>query len=214
MLYYPKIPGSKNAPRGRCWAFEKYDGTNLHFTWDREIGWHAFGTRRDEFDLGERGVKAFQTAHPHLAECVPLFFATTAEPLTKVIRDSPVYREVETIRVFTEFCGPNSFAGLHAAADPKQLVLFDVLLEPSGLVGPRRFVADFAECNAARVVYEGSLTGRFAEAVRGGEYRVAEGVVCKIGTGGDDLWMGKIKTYAYLERLKKAFAEKWEDYWE
>ena len=30
MLYYPKIPGSRNCPDGRCIAFEKYDGTNLH----------------------------------------------------------------------------------------------------------------------------------------------------------------------------------------
>jgi hypothetical protein len=26
--------------------------------------------------------------------------------------------------------------------------------------------------------------------------------------------LAKIKTYAYLERLKSAFAERWEDYWE
>ena len=30
MLHYPKMPGSKNCPDGKCWAFEKYDGTNLH----------------------------------------------------------------------------------------------------------------------------------------------------------------------------------------
>jgi hypothetical protein len=34
MLYYPKIPGSRNWPGGRCVAFEKYDGTNLHWDWD------------------------------------------------------------------------------------------------------------------------------------------------------------------------------------
>jgi hypothetical protein len=63
-------------------------------------------------------------------------------------------------------------------------------------------------------VYEGRPTGKFAEDVRLGRYGVAEGVVCKGGEGGADLWMCKIKTYAYLERLKKAFAERWEDYWE
>jgi hypothetical protein len=41
-----------------------------------------------------------------------------------------------------------------------------------------------------------------------------EGVVCKGGMGGDDLWMVKIKTHAYMERLKNAFADRWEDYWE
>jgi len=37
---------------------------------------------------------------------------------------------------------------------------------------------------------------------------------CKGGTGGPDVWMVKVKTYAYLERLKQAFADRWEDYWE
>ena len=51
MLYYPKMPDSRNAPLTRCWAFEKYDGTNLHWDWDREIGWHRFGTRREAFEF-------------------------------------------------------------------------------------------------------------------------------------------------------------------
>ena len=50
--------------------------------------------------------------------------------------------------------------------------------------------------------------------LRRGRYGVDEGVVCKGGLGGDDLWMVKIKTDAYLQRLKQAFAERWEDYWE
>jgi hypothetical protein len=25
--------------------FEKLDGTNLHWYWNRAFGWHAFGTR-------------------------------------------------------------------------------------------------------------------------------------------------------------------------
>jgi hypothetical protein len=63
-------------------------------------------------------------------------------------------------------------------------------------------------------VYEGKLTGTFTEDVRRGKYEVAEGVVCKGGSGGDDVWMVKIKTSAYLERLKQAFADRWEEYWE
>ena len=82
------------------------------------------------------------------------------------------------------------------------------------MIGPERFVADFGHLPIARVVYRGKLTGKFAEDVRTGKYGVSEGVVCKGGSGGPDLWMAKIKTYAYLERLKRAFGERWEDYWE
>jgi hypothetical protein len=214
MLHYPKIPGSRNASDGRCVAFEKYDGTNLHWDWDRDFGWHAFGTRRDEFNLTEAGVALFADRHAHLREAVGVFRTDLAESVERVFRDHPGYQEFQSLKVFTEFQGPHSFAGLHKEDDPKEPRLFDVWAEPLGLLGPRRFVEDFGHLQIARVVYEGRLTGKFAEDVRGGRYGVAEGVVCKGGSGGADVWMVKIKTYAYMERLKQAFAERWEEYWE
>ncbi|TWT39431.1 RNA ligase family protein [Blastopirellula retiformator] len=214
MLYYPKIPGSKHAPLERCIAFEKYDGTNLHWDWDRDFGWHAFGTRRDSFNLTEDGIAQFAERHVHLRECVPVFLQTLAEPLERIFRDHVDYRGEQSLQAFTEFFGPNSFAGLHQVDDPKQLRLFDVSAESIGMLGPGRFVADFGTLPIARVVYQGRLTGKFAEDVREGKYHVDEGVVCKGGEGGADLWMVKIKTYAYLQRLKQALADRWEDYWE
>lgn len=74
-------------------------------------------------------------------------------------------------------------------------------------------MADFGHLPVPRVVYTGKLTGTFLEAVREGKYGVAEGVVCK-GVGPDGPWMVKVKTYAYLERLKRAFGAKWDEYWE
>jgi hypothetical protein len=63
-------------------------------------------------------------------------------------------------------------------------------------------------------VYQGRFTGNLTEDVRAGKYPVAEGVVIKGGSGGADVWMAKVKTNAYLERLRQAFGENWEDYWE
>lgn len=214
MLHYPKIPGSRNAPDGRCIAFEKYDGTNLHWDWDRDFGWHAFGTRRDEFNLTDAGCEQFVERHAHLTECVSVFRSTLAEGVERVLHENAAYRDYQSIKIFTEFLGPGSFAGLHKENDTKELRLFDVLVEPFGIIAPAQFVADFGHLKIARVVYEGKLTGKFAENVRQGKYGVAEGVVCKGGAGGEDLWMVKIKTYAYLEKLKQAFADHWEEYWE
>jgi hypothetical protein len=214
VLHYLKIPGSRDAPSSRCIAFEKYDGTNLHWDWDRDFGWHAFGTRRDEFNLTEPGLAEFNRKHRHLRQCVEVFHATFAPGVERVFGKNPAYAGFQSLKVFTEFLGPNSFAGLHKDDDPKELKLFDVWADPFGMVGPRQFVTDFGELPIARVVYEGKLTGTFAEDVRLGKFGVVEGVVCKGGTGGSDLWMAKIKTYAYLERLKQAFADKWEEYWE
>lgn len=214
MLHYPKIPGSCNVADGRCIAFEKYDGTNLHWDWDRDFGWHSFGPRRDEFNLNHDGIELFGRTHAHLQQSVEVFRETLAEGIELVFRGHPHYREYQSFKVFTEFLGPNSFAGLHKEEDPKELWLFDVLAEPLGMIGPKRFVTEFGHLHTARVVYEGKLTGKFTEEVRLGKYGVNEGVVCKGGFGGADVWMVKVKTYAYRERLKKAFAESWEEYWE
>ncbi len=213
MLHYPKIPCSQNAPAGRCIAFEKCDGTNLHWDWHRDFAWHSFGTRRDEFNLTGIGLKRFFQAHAELRQCVEVFWKTLAEPVEKILRDHPNYKDFPSLKIFTEFLGPNSFAGRHKEDDPKELRLFDVWAEPPGMISPKQFVADFGDLQIARVVYTGSLTGKFADDVREGKYGVAEGVVCKGGLDGN-VWMVKIKTYAYQERLKKAFAERWEEYWE
>jgi hypothetical protein len=212
MLHYPKIPSSRDAPGGRCIAFEKYDGTNLHWDWDREFGWITFGTRRDSFDLYGSGLDAFAAAHPGLEEAAQVFLRTHAAPLEEIFRKHPAYT-APRLTVFTEFLGPNSFAGMHKKDDPKQVMLFDVQTD-RGIIGPEQLIADFSAIGIARVVYRGKLTGQFAEDVRCGKYGVHEGVVCKGGSGGEDLWMCKIKTYDYLERLKQAFADGWEDYWE
>jgi hypothetical protein len=214
VLHYPKIPGSRNAPDGRCVAFEKYDGTNLHWDWDRDFGWHAFGTRRDAFNLTDEGLDLFARQHVHLRECVNLFRESLADGLEQVFRENATYREFSSFKAFTEFFGANSFAGLHKTEDPKELRLFDISAEPFGMFGPTQFVKDFSHLPIARVLYEGKLTGKFADDVRSGKYGVAEGVICKGGTGGPDIWMVKIKTHDYLNRLKQAFADRWEDYWE
>ncbi len=211
-LCYPKIPDSQSAPLKRCIAFEKCDGTNLHWVWDPELGWYEFGMRRSRFDLDDTGKRDFDANHPGYEDAPEIFRETLAGPLETVFREVPGYGCSE-VTVFTEYFGASSFAGLHKAGEPKQLVLFDVQIE-SGIIGPGQFVADFGHLNTPRILYRGKLTGRFADDVREGRFNVTEGVVCKGGNGGTDLWMVKIKTNRYMERLKQAFANEWEKYWE
>ncbi|MCR9230728.1 MAG: RNA ligase family protein [bacterium] len=210
-LAYPKIPDSRAAPLEKCIAFEKYDGTNLHWVWEPELGWYAFGTRRNRFDLDDRGIAAFTEDHPELAQAPALFLDEFAAPLQSTLLSRPDFATRE-VTVFTEFLGPRSFAGRHNADDDKQLILFDVAIE-NQLLGPAQFLEDFGHLPVARVVYRGRFTGQFTSDVRAGKYAVAEGVICKGGTG-PSLWMAKIKTDAYLARLKTAFADNWEQYWE
>ena len=115
--------------------------------------------------------------------------------------------------MFAEFFGANSFAGMHQKDDRKQLVLFDVETA-RGMVIPVRFIKDFGKLNIAPVIYRGKLTGKFMDDLRKGKYGVDEGVVCKGGGNANNLWMVKIKTDAYMQRLQEAFQDDWENYWE
>ncbi|MBW4493276.1 MAG: RNA ligase family protein [Oscillatoria princeps RMCB-10] len=211
-LAYPKIPDSKNCPLEKCIAFEKYDGTNLHWVWEAELGWYAFGTRRDRFDLDDMGIADFNAAHPGLEAAPAIFRRDFATSLEALFTNNPHYQCPE-ITVFTEFLGANSFAGMHNKDDPKQLVIFDVLTD-RGLVHPEEFIREFKNLNIARVVYRGKLTGQFIDNIRVGKYGVAEGVVCKGGTNPNNLWMVKIKTYAYMNKLQHTFKYDWQQYWE
>ena len=211
-LAYPKIPGSSKAPLELCVAFEKYDGTNIHWVWERELGWYAFGMRRNRYDLDEFGIAQFHEAHPGYPDAVDIFLRDLARPLAELFTNHPNYDRPE-ITVFTEYFGPQSFAGLHKDLDTKRLVMFDVSIGDD-LVPPDQFVEDFSHLSIPRVIYRGKLTGKFADDVRHGRYEVEEGVVCKGGQTSDKLWMVKIKTYAYMSKLKQAFHNDWEAYWE
>lgn len=211
-LVYPKILDSKHCPiMKRCTAFEKYDGTNMHWVWERELSWYAFGTRRSRYDLDSAGIAEFSAAHRGLEEAPQVFLATLAKPLAEMFQENPDYNCPE-ITVFTELLGTNSFAGMHKREDPKRLVLFDVQIEKS-MIGPESFIRDFQGVNSARIVYQGKLTGKFIQDVREGKYDVQEGVVCKGGEG-ENLWMVKIKTNAYKKKLQEMFRGEWERYWE
>lgn len=210
-LTYPKIPGSGECRLEQCIAFEKYDGTNLHWVWERELGWYAFGTRRNRFDLDELGIAEFHREHLGLEAAPEIFQQHWAEPLLQVFAAHGFY-DSEEIAVFTEFLGTNSFAGLHQPGEEKQLVLFDVQTA-GGLLGPHQFVEEFGGLNIARAVWRGKLNGQFLEDVRHGKYNTPEGVVVKGGSG-DSLWMAKVKTHAYMKRLQEKFQDDWSNYWE
>ena len=121
-----------------------------------------------------------------------------------------IVRNTQRITAFTEFFGPNSFAGSHVAEDPKELRLFDVYLFQKGLVKPKQFVEVYGDMpQAAEVVYEGSLNKKFVMDVKKGKYPVFEGVIAK----GND-YMVKIKTDEYFRHLRHKFPQQWEQYGE
>lgn len=207
-LAYPKIPDSRNCPLKKCFVFEKYDGTNLHWTWDYQFGWLAFGTRRHEYDFTLSGEQLFHKEHPQLEGALKIFFDQYSQPLAQMFTDNCHFKA----SVFTEFFGAKSFAGSHVSIDPKQLVLFDVQVE-GDFIPPEQFIKDYAVFNVARLVYHGKYSGQLVEDIRQGKFKVNEGAVIK-GMEKDERIVVKVKTNAYLEKLKLVYKDSWSNYWE
>jgi hypothetical protein len=207
-LCYKKIPDTHNCPLKQCIGFEKYDGTNIHWVFVPGFGWTDYGTRRDRFQLNETGINQFEKAHPELSGVDKLW--DQDGKLGSYLATK--YNTAKEIVVFTEYYGPNSFAGSHDSKDKMELVIFDISIDNS-IIYPKTFISDFVDFNIARVVFECKYTGQLFIDIRIGKYGVKEGVVIK-GVVDNNVYMAKIKTEAYMERLKNKFKDSWVQYWE
>jgi len=201
MKNYPSVLGSTKCPHKNCFAFVKYDGSNLRWEWNPKKGFCKQGTRNHLFDESDiifgRSIEVFNEKYN--------------DSLNRIFRK--YYRNFQEVTAFTEFLGHNSFAGIHDPNDKMGLVLIDIWLYKFGLINPRDFIKNFDSVHKAELIYTGNLNQEFITDVKEGKYNVIEGVVCKGGEGRDH-WMRKIKTYEYLRRLKERFSGDWIKYWE
>lgn len=197
MIEYPSIIGVSKAPREECWAFNKIDGSNIRAKYTQKKGFESFGSRYCLID----------ESHPHLGKAVAIFKEVYAEPLGRLFRDK--YRDYREIITFFEFFGKNSFAGIHDPNDQHRIYVFDVLLghKDRKFVSPKEFVKTFSDkVLTPDVIYQGKLNEDFIQRVRGDEFGLQEGVICKgLTTNGayrGKIWMCKIKTNKYLQSLR------------
>lgn len=217
-LMYPKIPNCAGFLPRNCVAFEKIDGTNMHWVWNRTIfdehgsGWARFGTRRDTYFLVDNGQRDFWKEHKGLEGAFPAFWDTLNQRLEKKL-ESACHHEVIC---FTEYSGPNSFAGQHLPEDHKKHTIIDLQVDGK-LLAPGAFLSLMEDFPIAKVVYTGKFSGQLVEDIRAGHFPVNEGVVLKGVAKGEvngEIYMAKVKTLAYQEKLKSAFKDAWEGYWE
>lgn len=218
MKHYPSITNvyAEDTPwNEHCIAFDKLDGSNLRFEWNKKRGWYKFGTRNRMFDRTD----------PDFGIAVDLFLNKYGESLAKVMTDK--FPKIESTVAYAEFLGPYSFCGLHDSThmyhlghlkeptpnDPKDVILFDFNLYKKGFLSAPDFVKHLGHLHIPKVIYEGRLTESFVEDVRSGVYPVIEGVIIKGGEGHNS-WMKKVKTTAYLQEIKRIFKAGWQNYWE
>src|SRR5262249_42306700 len=74
-------------------------------------------------------------------------------------------------------------------------------------------VEGFGHLGIPRVVHRGELSRGFVADVRAGRFGTPEGVILEGGEG-HPRWMAKVKTTAYLRRLKAFFEGGWPKHWE
>ena len=199
MTTYKSIQGINNLKNigKECYSFYKYDGSNLRWEWNKKQGFHKYGSRNRVFSKNDK----------QFGEAIKLFEEKYQEQLNKILFDN---FKKEKVVLFTEYFGENSFAGIHKEKDKKELRLFDVHIVKKGILSPEEFLKYFGELEfSAELLYKGKLTKEYIQKIRENK-TLKEGVVCK---GGErhNLWMTKIKTLNYLEKLKNNYKKEWED---
>lgn len=207
MIEYPSIINSSKAPRKGCIAFDKLDGSNFRAKWTQKKGFATFGTRTQLID---------ETSE-FWGNMVSVFRKNNEEILDKLFRKNfPNERE---ILIFGEYFGKNSFAGRHDPNEEQRIVFFDIFvghknqkfLKPQEFV---KFAGDHFEI--PRIVYSGNMNESLIERVRADEFGTEEGVICKgtepSGAFRGGVWMCKIKTQRYLDKLKDRFGDDWQRY--
>lgn len=215
MIEYPSILNSSKAPRKPMIAFTKMDGSNIRIKWTPKKSFCLYGTRTQLIDA----------TNPDFGVTVELF-SPTAEKFDKMFNKEKIFRNLKEIIVFGEFFGDKSFAGKHYdTKDNLKVIPFDVMMVSKAdrrFLRPQEFIElmDEYEIPRPEVVYQGNLTDGFIQSVRNEEFGkdLGEGVVCKgteyVGNYAGHVWMCKIKTQRYLEKLKQVHGDKWKEFWE
>lgn len=183
-------------------AFDKLDGQNFRAEWSKNKGWYKFGTRTNLINNESEQFKGV----------VSLFENKYGDALEEIFTKNKNYRNTKNFTVFAEYVGENSFSGRHQSGDTMDIVLFDIApgdYTNNSFVEPKQFVKYFGSLHIPKVVYQGPLTEEFINSVREGKRKVKEGVMCKgvLQDGSRSVWVVKIKTNAWLERLKADFGE-------
>jgi ATP-dependent RNA circularization protein (DNA/RNA ligase family) len=183
------------------YVFDKLDGSNIRAEWSRKSGFTKYGTRHRLLDRNE----------PMLGEAVELFEDNYAEELGKIFKDA----RYERATAFLEFYGQSSFAGFHQQ-EQHEVKLFDIHVYKKGVLSPKEFLKLVDDkVQTVNLLHHGKFDHEMYRDVRESnlEGMTFEGVVAK---GDRDKRnrpvMFKLKSYAWLQRLKSKYGEDSEMY--
>lgn len=189
-------------------AFDKIDGSNFRAEWDKKLskksrftnGFKKFGTRKE----------VINQYNPFI-EAVTIFENKYAKQLDEIFRTEKLFRKADRLTVYGEFFGKNSFAGIHEWNEIHDLKIFDIFIYKKDFVTPSDFISVMTKIDTPHLVYSGHLTLDFVQKVENNHFNLKEGVVYK-GVDNKKVFMGKIKTNTWLQKVKELHGEKMLEY--
>lgn len=189
MKGYPSITSSVMHSLN-VYAFDKLDGSQIRTEWTRKNGFCKFGSKSVLIDDSSPFGKS-----------IPLIQNKYGEDLGRIFRRE----RLDQVTCFFEFFGPNSFAGQHEADEDHDVVLFDVDVYKKGLLDPPDYLKLVGDLDIAKLLYTGRAGPLFEDSVRNSilEGITFEGVVCKVPQKKRTPIMFKVKTQAWLDKLRE-----------
>jgi RNA ligase len=205
MKKYHRIYHYKVGPIGSyCYAFEKYDGSNIRSEWSRKL------SKKTNFTngFGKFGSRNQMITHinQQFGEATEIFMDKYSEDLDKTFRTDKLFRGVDKVMVYGEYFGKNSFSGQHVKSDPKDLVMFDIDIFKKGFLNPKDFIKKFGHLHIPNVIYQGEFNEDLINSIKINVYNLSEGVVCK-GVENNKVWMVKIKTDSWINKIKEVLGQ-------
>jgi len=206
MKDYNSIPHWNKGIWGEhIYAFNKIDGSQIRVEWTKKNSWHKFGSK-------------YVLLHPDqkpLYNAIELFVNKYAEKLERIITDDKDLRKSLKYTAFLEFFGEKSFGGQHEENDKFDIVLFDICQYQKGIMKPNDFIKKFDSVEIPDVVHIGNYNKEFVDKIKYNaleDYPLKEGVVCKgiretKRKNIDQIWMCKIKTYEWLNKVKEKLGQ-------
>jgi len=206
MKYYHSIEKNIEDYIGQyAYGFRKFDGSNFCAEWNKKLskksqftnGFGKFGTR----------TQMIKNANNPFTEAVNIFMDKYSKKLDEIFTSEKIFRGVDTITVYGEFYGPLSFAGQHNwiyDIDDFDVTIFDMFLYKKDFLKPGDFIDLFSHLRIPKVIYKGILTEEIINLVKRNAFDLEEGVVFK-GVQDNKVWMAKLKTNAWLEKVRALY---------
>jgi len=187
-----------------AFAFDKIDGSNFCAEWNRKLskksqftnGFGKFGTR----------TQTIKNVNNPFVEAVDIFMNKYSIDLDKIFCENKLFRGVDTITVYGEFAGPNSFAGQHVWNEEHDVTIFDMFMYKKDFVKPADFIDIFGHLDIQKFVFKGLLTVSLLNTIITNVYGLKEGVVLK-GVSEGKVWMVKVKTQKWLDKVRALYGE-------